>query len=193
MSTNVNILLAQLKLYQEVKDDKLLLLSFGVYKKTLRLYINSMDKVGFGNRKLIFSTGLVPMNSRLIGNSLLDLVKSKEEFDVGFKLYGAKYENDKRVENERTLICTIHIRKAKNKNGNLVNLIQIVTGLDVKYTFVLKPTPYIEVFENGEKVTDETHLSDIWAKAFAKNFNAVLDLVPERFDETTDSVSNNIF
>jgi len=178
---NLNKAMNGLKLYTELSDDKLLTLSFGVYKNMFRVYINKMDK-DYKNNEFITSLALTSIVARMISNELNDLWKLKETYQFEQKLFGAKYVDDKRVINERVKTGSFKIMKAKNKDDDLVNVIQITDKLDKKYNFVITKTPYIEIYKNNEKVTDATVISDTWCRSFAKTYSDVMTLVPEGFD-----------
>jgi len=170
-----------LKLFSETKNDKLLTLTYSIYKNMFRCYINVMDK-DFKNREFLTSVALTPINARMISNELTKLPKLKEPYEFELKLFGAKYVDDKREEG-RTKTGSIKIMKAKNKDGDLVNVIQIVDKIDKQYNFVLKNTPYVDIYVNGNKITDMSKISNTWCNSYAKTFSDVLSLIPESVEQ----------
>lgn len=177
---NVNKMFGTLKLYQDAPNKKLLTLTVGVFKGLVRLYVNRSN-TDFSEREFLFTIALTPINARLISLELNKLHKSKEESKLEVKLFGAKFndETNQRVEGERSPTGSIRIAKLKNKDGVLVNVIQIVNKTDRELTFTLKPTPYIDIYRNDKKIVDETALSDLWTEAYAETFKMVLTNIPE--------------
>jgi len=179
---NLNKALRGIKLYQEVKDKNLITLSFGVYNGTLRAYINKMSS----NRKdnqLVFSFGIVTANARLISEELLKVIDMKEVHDTTFILKGAKFVDNQIVEGETVLTAKVTIKKAKNKQGKLINIFQVTSPTEQVYRFILLPTPFLEVMVNGELVKDDEILTEKITTAFAKNYTAMVDLLPEGLEE----------
>lgn len=179
---NLNKALSGIKLYTETKDNKLLTLTFGVYKGYFRLYINKMDK-DFKNNEFIFTAMLTTVNTRLVYNKLKNLHKLKDKYAYEVKMFGAKFVDDKRVMDERSITGSFKIMKVKNKDDDLVNVIQIIDKLDKKYNFVLMNTPYVDIYINNVKVTDKSILSNEWCEAYSVALGDVLRLMPEGLEK----------
>lgn len=188
---NVNILLSRLALYREVDDKTLHALGFGVYKNNIRLYIKESPTSDIRNNTLIFNMALVHMNARLIANELNELNTRKEGYNVSFPLYGKKFINNQAVDGERELTGTIGVARTKDKSGDIINILYITSPVGTKYIFPLKPTPYVDVVKNGELVKDNKVLSEMWTKAYADTFTAVLNKIPEAINQ--NSKSNNAY
>jgi len=182
---NVNVIMSKLKLYKEIKDNKLLTLSYGVYNGTIRLYINTVKRDDYKSFDSVGNLALTHINSRLFSRALARINDEKEGYSVTFNLYGAKFEDDKRVHNEKVLNGKLTILRVKT-DGGLVNVIQITTDKEQKFSFGLLPTPYITIVENGELIKDKTKLSTLWTEAYSDTVKAMLDMFPEGLEVKKD-------
>lgn len=175
---DLNKALRGVKLYQEIKDKKLISVSFGVYNGTLRVYINKMSS-NLKDQELVFSFGLTTLNGRLIAEELLTLNDKTDPHETTFILKGPKYVDNQRIYDETVLTAKVTIKRALNKQGKLINMIMFTSPTEQVFRFLLMPTPYIEIMVDGKIVKDEAILTTKITNAFAKNFEAVLNILPE--------------
>ena len=190
-----DLALGKLNLYKELGDGKFNMLNFGVFKEVLRIYVREGDGTSKKGRNLI-NMPIMFINARAFVNELKELNEKEAPYSVSFDMYGPKWDNttNKRIPNERVLNGKIGLARAESKTKDIVNILFVVTNQNVKKVFPLVPTPYLDVYRNGKKVTDKKELSEMWTKAYAKSFESVLDALPEVNNERDDSeVSNGDF
>lgn len=183
-----DLALGKLNLYKELSDGKFNMLNFGVFKEVLRIYVREGDGTSKKGRNLI-NMPIMFINARAFVNELKELNEKEAPYSVSFDMYGPKWDNttNKRIPNERVLNGKIGLARAESKTKDIVNILFVVTNQNVKKVFPLVPTPYLDVYRNGKKVTDKKELSEMWTKAYAKSFESVLDALPEVNNERDDS------
>ena len=188
-----DLALGKLNLYKELDEGKFNMLNFGVFKETLRVYVREGDGTGKRGRNLI-NMPIMFINARAFVEELKTLNDKEAPYSVSFDMYGPKWDpaTKKRLPNERTLMGKIGVARAESKTKDIINILFVVTDQNVKKVFPLIPTPYLDVYRNGKKVSDKRELSEMWTKAYAKSFESVLDALPEVNNERDDSdISGN--
>ena len=177
--------LSKLNLYKELGDNRFEALNFGVYKETLRLYVKETD----GKRsKNLINMPIMFINARLLSEKLEELNNKEAPYNTSLDFYGAKWDNktNKRIPNERDLMGKVGLARVANKDGDIINLMFVVTKDGIRKTFPLIPTPYLDIYENGKKLDDKERLSKMWTRAYAKSFDQVLAALPEVNNERHD-------
>jgi len=183
-----DLALGKLNLYKELGDGKFNMLNFGIFKETLRVYVREGDGTAKKGRNLI-NMPIMFINARAFMEELKTLNEKEAPYSVSFDMYGPKWDNTtkKRIPNERTLMGKIGVARAESKTKDIVNILFVVTDQNVKKVFPLIPTPYLDIYRNGKKITDKKELSEIWTRAYAKSLESVLDSLPEVNNERDDS------
>ena len=180
-STMIDTVLGKLRLFQDRGEGVLRMLSYGVYRNTIRLYVREIKDNDFKKAKLLFNLPIVMVNMRVISDELITLSEKEEDYSFVMELFGPKWDkNQKRVPNEKQLVGKIGLAKKKNKAGDVLNLIFLENNAGVKYFFPINTTPYVAIYKNGKKIDDKTELSNIWTKAYGKVLADLLALFPEQ-------------
>ena len=186
-----DLALGKLSLYKDIGDGKFIVLNFGVYKEVLRVYVKESKAAGDKGKNLI-NMPMMFINARLFIDEFKKLNNEKEGYSFMMETYGPKWTQDgKRIEGEKNLVGKIGFARAKDKEGNLVNLLYVVTNQNVKKVFPIVPTPYLVMYRNGEKITDKEELSKLWTTAYIKSLESVLDNLPEVNNERDDNNPDN--
>ena len=189
---NIDIALSRLKLFRQLKENKFQMLTFGVYKNILRVYVREGSGVAGEKTKLLQNLPLMLMNARIFVNELKKLSKQDPGYNFVMELYAPGWKNDKMDRSKKDLQGKIGMARAKSPEGDITNLIYVVSNQNVKAVFPLMPTPYIEFSVNGKKITDKEKLSNIWTEGYAKTLEEALALFPEIHIEDKDiGTSNN--
>jgi len=185
---NIDVALAQLDLFKEAGESDFFKFKIGIWNRHMRIYISKGNQKKEVKDKLLFNMVLMHKNARMFEEDFETVLKSKEPISLSYELLSPTWENDKMVKDAKQLTGKLGIAKAKNKEGELLNILFVITPQNVKYLFPLLPTPYVKVFKNNVEVTDKTPLSNKWTSMYHKTFKAVLDLIPEAYSEEVPMV-----
>ena len=178
MNGNVDIALSKLKLYKDVDENTLLALNLGIYNGTLRFYVNELD-TKTGKNKYITSIGLPLLYFRML-LELMDKILEEKDEEVSFSLdiYGNKWVDGEKLD-DRVLNAKVVISRIRNKQDDIIYVITIVDKDRNNFHFPFKPTPFVEIYKNKEKIDNMTVLSDIWFKSYFKALKDIAGIIPE--------------
>ena len=127
-----DLALGKLTLYKELDNKKFLILNFGIYKEILRVYVKETEGAGDKGKNLI-NMPLMFINARLFVDEFKKLNNEKEGYSFVMEMYGPKWDSSgKRLDGEKELNGKIGIARAKDKEGNIINLLFVVTNPNVK-------------------------------------------------------------
>jgi hypothetical protein len=187
-----DLALGKLNLYRETGSEKFNMLTFGVFKESLRIYVREKDNNPDNKRsRIIMNMPIGFLYARAFLNELETITEKPEDYTFSLDLYGPKWSGEKRVPNDRELMGKIGLARKKNKEGFVVNILTVATNQGVKNVFPIIPTPYLDIVINGKKIEDKTVLSTIWTKAFYRSFSDVLSSLPEVNNERDDNSEAN--
>lgn len=176
---NIDIALSRLKLFRQLKENKFQMLTFGVYKNVLRIYVREGSGVAGEKTKLLQNLPLMLMNARIFVEELKKLSTRESGYNFVMELYAPGWTNEKMDRSKKDLQGKIGMARAKSPDGDTTNLIYVVSNQNVKAVFPLIPTPYIQFSVNGKKITDKEVLSNMWTDGYAKTLDDALSLFPE--------------
>ena len=184
---NVNIALSKLKLFKELEGNRMHILTFGIYKDNLRIYVKEADRNNMRDAKLVCNMAVMSMNSRLLVEELRELHTREDKYKFELGMFGPKWVDNKRVEGEMVKMGSVGLVRANNKDGKAINILYIESNIGTKYIFPLIPTPFVTISRNGKIVDDATALSNMWTTAYCKSFEGMLNLYPEGLHDLAPS------
>jgi len=114
-----DLALGKLNLYRELKNKELLIMNFGVYKETMRVYLKKVPKIGERGTNLI-NFPIAFLNARLFAEELSTLNEKEAGYTFHLELYGAKFDQttNRRIDGEKELMGKIGLARAKNSKDD---------------------------------------------------------------------------
>jgi len=185
-----DLALGKLNLYRETGKEKFNMLSFGIFKETLRVTVREKDNNPDAKQsRVLINMPIMFMYARLFLDELKTLNDKPEDYTMSLDMYGPKWDfnTKKRIPNQKELMGKLGIARKKNKEGSIVNLITVTTNQNIRNVFPIITTPYLELVRNGKKIEDKSELSMIWTKAYAKSLDGILSSLPEVNNERDDN------
>jgi len=192
-----DLALGKLNLYRETGKEKFNMLSFGIFKETLRITVREKDNNPDAKQsRVLINMPIMFMYARVFLEELEALNDRQEGYTISLDMSGPKWDfnTKKRLPNQKELMGKLGLARKKDKEGNVVNLLTVTTNQNVMNVFPIINTPYLDIVRNGKRIEDKSVLSKIWTKAYARSLDHILSALPEVNNERDDSnpeFSNN--